>query len=79
MEVRPLNQEKSFQRILFLFGFCFLMLIALTIRLFQIQIINFNKYAKSAARQHGLKLQENQLRGRICDRNGLLLRGPVQK
>lgn len=73
-----MNPEKSFQRILFLFGVCFLLLIALAIRLFQIQIINFNKYAKLAARQHGLTLQENQLRGRICDRNGQLLRGPVQ-
>lgn len=74
-----MDQAKSYQRILFIFGLCFIFLIALAVRLFQIQVINFNKYSKFAAKQHGLILQENKLRGRICDRNGLLLRGPVQK
>lgn len=56
-----------------------MLLLTLTVRLFQIQIVKYNQYSKFAAQQHGLILQENKLRGRICDRNGLLLRGPVQR
>ncbi len=71
--------EKSYHRILFLFGICFFLLLALGIRLFQIQVINFSKYAKLAGDQHGLLLQENQLRGPIFDRNGKLFRSSTQK
>lgn len=74
-----LDEEKSYQRILFLFGTCFFLLLVVAMRLFQIQVINFSKYAKLAGEQHGLLLQENQLRGSIYDRNGKLLRSSTQK
>ncbi len=74
-----LDQEKTYHRILFLFGTSFFLLLAVALRLFQIQIIDFNKYAKMAGEQHGLLLQENQLLGSIYDRNGRLLRSPVQE
>lgn len=73
-----LGKEKSYQRTLYLFGVCFLFIIALAARLFQIQIIDYQKFAELAASQHGLSLQENRQRGAICDRNGRLLRGPFQ-
>ena len=55
-----------------------MMLIA-SLRLFQIQIIGFNKYAKLAGEQHSLLLQKNQLRGSLYDRNGNLLRSSAPK
>lgn len=55
------------------------MLLVAALRMFQIQIIDFNKYAKQAGEQHGLLLQKNLLRGSIYDRNGNLLRSSTQK
>ncbi len=64
---------------LFLFGTFFFLLLVASLRLFQIQIISYNKYAKLAGEQHGLLLQKNQLRGAIYDRNGNLLRSSIRK
>lgn len=55
------------------------MLLLVSLRLIQIQLLNYNRYAKLAGEQHGLLLQKNQLRGSIFDRNGNLLRSPAQK
>lgn len=79
MKVTTLDEEKTYHRILFLFGTCFFLLLVAALRLFQIQVINFSKFAKLAGDQHGLVLQENQLRGSIYDRNGRMLRSSVQK
>lgn len=73
-----MGKEKSYERTLYLFGVGFLILIALAARLFQIQVIDYQKFTKLAAGQHGLALQKNRLRGAICDRNGRLLRGSFQ-
>lgn len=55
------------------------MLLIAVLRLFQIQIIDFNKYAKLAGEQHGILLQKNRLRGALYDRNGNILRSSTPK
>ncbi len=55
------------------------MLLIALLRLFQIQVLDFSKYARLAGEQHGLLLQKNQLRGPIYDRNGKLLRSSIPK
>lgn len=57
----------------FLMGFIFLGFILVAIRLFNIQILNNDKYSEKAKRQHESKIDLRADRGSIYDRNSNLL------
>lgn len=68
-------EERSYRRILILFGLICLCLLWFGIQLVRIQLFNYERFSRSAVNQRSGLLQTNPLRGLFYDRNGLVLRG----
>lgn len=68
-------EERSYRRILILFGLICLCLLWFGIQLVRIQLFNYGRFSQAAVSQRSGLLQTNPLRGLFYDRNGLILRG----
>lgn len=67
--------ERSYRRILVVFGLIFLVIFLLGLKMFRIQVWDWPRYAKLAVGQRQDIMLRNELRGDFLDRNGQMLRG----
>ncbi len=70
--------KRKIWKMYFVFGFLFLGLLAVSAKLFKIQVIDRDYYKKKALAQHESKVPLVASRGNIYDRNGVLLATTIE-